>query len=64
MKLARLCALAAAGFMAAAPALAEHVVPLLSYRTGPYAPNGIPFADGWTRTTFTLAERARRRHRR
>jgi branched-chain amino acid transport system substrate-binding protein len=32
----------------AAPALAqnEQFFPLLVYRTGPYAPNGIPFADG------------------
>ena len=48
-------ALAAAGVMAlAAPALAEgeQFLPALVYRTGPYAPNGIPFADGvadyWT----------------
>ena len=33
--------------MAAAPALAELVIPSLSYRTGPYAANGIPFADGY-----------------
>jgi branched-chain amino acid transport system substrate-binding protein len=38
----------------AAPALAqgEQFLPSLVYRTGPYAPNGIPFADGvadyWT----------------
>jgi branched-chain amino acid transport system substrate-binding protein len=38
----------------AAPALAdgEQFLPALVYRTGPYAPNGIPFADGvadyWT----------------
>ena len=32
----------------AAPALAqnEQFFPLLVYRTGPYAPNGIPFANG------------------
>ena len=48
-------ALAAAGVAAlAAPALAEgeQFLPALVYRTGPYAPNGIPFADGvadyWT----------------
>ncbi|MGE3064717.1 MAG: ABC transporter substrate-binding protein [Hyphomicrobiaceae bacterium] len=42
-------AAAAAGFAAlAAPALAqnEQFLPALVYRTGPYAPNGIPFADG------------------
>ncbi|HEX6000392.1 MAG TPA: ABC transporter substrate-binding protein [Hyphomicrobiaceae bacterium] len=48
-------ALAAAGLTAlAAPVLAdgEQFLPALVYRTGPYAPNGIPFADGvadyWT----------------
>src|SRR4029077_2963326 len=32
----------------AAPALAQNVqfIPHLVYRTGPYAPNGIPFANG------------------
>jgi len=45
-------ALVAAGLGAAAmavPAMAqqnEQFFPLLVYRTGPYAPNGIPFADG------------------
>ncbi len=58
MKLAKVCALAAAGFLAAAPALAgELVVPLLSYRTGPYAPNGIPTADGFTDYFTLLNER-------
>ena len=35
------------------PASAELVFPSLSYRTGPYAPNGIPFADGYS-DYFTL----------
>jgi len=44
--------LAAFGFaMAAEQALAQKVneqfIPRLVYRTGPYAPNGIPFADGY-----------------
>ncbi|MBV0913744.1 ABC transporter substrate-binding protein [Anianabacter salinae] len=43
----KLAALALGAVMAAAPALAELVVPSLSYRTGPYAANGIPFADGY-----------------
>lgn len=30
----------------APPALAELVIPWLSYRTGPYSPSGIPVADG------------------
>ena len=29
------------------PVLADLVFPSLSYRTGPYAANGIPFADGY-----------------
>ena len=46
MKL-KLATMALAGLMAAAPAMADLVFPSLSYRTGPYAPNGIPFADGY-----------------
>ncbi|MEM6312141.1 MAG: ABC transporter substrate-binding protein [Pseudomonadota bacterium] len=42
-----------AAVMAAAPAMADLVMPLLSYRTGPYAANGIPFADGF-QDYFTL----------
>jgi branched-chain amino acid transport system substrate-binding protein len=34
------------GVTTAASAAAEVFVPLLAYRTGPYAPNGIPFGDG------------------
>jgi len=38
----------AGSFAAAAPVAAqEQFVPLLVYRTGPYAPNGIPLADGF-----------------
>jgi branched-chain amino acid transport system substrate-binding protein len=32
--------------LAAGPALAQHLLPSFVYRTGPYAPSGIPFADG------------------
>jgi branched-chain amino acid transport system substrate-binding protein len=28
-------------------AQSEQFIPRLVYRTGPYAPNGIPFADGY-----------------
>lgn len=49
----RLTALALAAAMAAGPAMAELVFPSLSYRTGPYAANGIPFADGYA-DYFTL----------
>ncbi|GAB4385890.1 ABC transporter substrate-binding protein [Albidovulum sp.] len=46
--------LAAAALLAAAtPAMADLVIPSLSYRTGPYAPGGIPFADGY-QDYFTL----------
>ncbi len=37
----------------ATPAAADLVFPSLDYRTGPYAPNGIPFADGYA-DYFTL----------
>lgn len=52
MKL-KLATLALGAVMAAAPAMAELVFPSLSYRTGPYAANGIPFADGY-QDYFTL----------
>ena len=49
MKLTKLAIAAATALAVAAPAFAgELVMPLLSYRTGAYAPNGIPFADGVT----------------
>ena len=41
----------------AAPALADIVVPNLSYRTGPYAANGIPYADGFNDYMTLLNER-------
>lgn len=43
----KLGTLAVAGIMAASPVLADLVFPSLSYRTGPYAAGGIPFADGY-----------------
>ncbi|QGX96948.1 ABC transporter permease [Roseovarius faecimaris] len=43
----------AAAMMAAAPALADLVIVDTSYRTGPYAANGIPFSDGY-QDYFTL----------
>ena len=39
-----------AGLLNASSAYAqakEQFFPVLSYRTGPYAPNGIPWADGY-----------------
>src|SRR5436309_5473715 len=52
MYLAKLAVLAAAvaGFglgVHSAAAQNEQFIPRLVYRTGPYAPNGIPFADGY-----------------
>jgi len=47
MKLKKLAAAAALALAAASPAMADLVFPSMSYRTGPYAVNGIPFADGF-----------------
>ena len=44
---------AVAAVMAAGPAMAELVIPDLSYRTGAYAASGIPFSDGY-QDYFTL----------
>ncbi|MBY5972664.1 ABC transporter substrate-binding protein [Ferrimonas balearica] len=49
-------ALLAAGVIAG-PAAAELVFPDLSYRTGPYAANGIPFSDGYQDYLTLLNER-------
>ncbi len=59
MKL-NLATLALAGTLAAVgtgPALADLVLPSLSYRTGPYAANGIPFADAYADYFTLLNER-------
>jgi branched-chain amino acid transport system substrate-binding protein len=53
MKIKSLGAVAFAAIIGASPALAEMVFPSLSYRTGAYAANGIPFADGYE-DYFTL----------
>lgn len=47
MKMKTLAALALAGSMAAGTAMADLVIPDLSYRTGPYAAGGVPFSDGY-----------------
>ena len=49
----RLITAAAVAMMTAAPAMAELVIPDLSYRTGPFAAGGIPFSDGY-QDYFTL----------
>ena len=46
-----------AGFMAATPVMAELVFSALSYRTGAYGNNGIPFADGYLDYFTLLQER-------
>ncbi|MEX0337766.1 MAG: ABC transporter substrate-binding protein [Arenibacterium sp.] len=43
--------------MAASPVMADLVFPSLSYRTGPYAAGGIPFADGYADYFTLLNER-------
>jgi len=54
MKMTRLAAAIAAATMAAGPVLAQELFfPNMSYRTGPFAPGGIPFADGYA-DYFTL----------
>ncbi|GIL02307.1 MAG: ABC transporter permease [Alphaproteobacteria bacterium] len=56
MKLKTL-ALAAVLAVGSGPALADLLFPSFSYRTGPYAPNGIPFADGYADYFTLLNER-------
>ena len=56
MKL-KLATTALAAVMAAAPVMADLVFPSLSYRTGPYAAGGIPFADGYADYFTLLNER-------
>ncbi|MEM7241485.1 MAG: ABC transporter substrate-binding protein [Pseudomonadota bacterium] len=53
MTLKKLTTTTLAATLAASTAMADLVFPSLSYRTGPYAANGIPFADGYA-DYFTL----------
>jgi branched-chain amino acid transport system substrate-binding protein len=46
-----------AATLAATTAMADLVIPDLSYRTGPYAANGIPFSDGYQDYLTLLNER-------
>ena len=46
-----------AALMAASPVMADLVFPSLSYRTGPYAAGGIPFADGYSDYFTMINER-------
>ena len=47
MKMKSLATMALVATMGAAPAMADLVIPDLSYRTGPYAAGGTPFSDGY-----------------
>ncbi len=47
MKSLKIAALAVGAVALTAPAFADLVFPSLSYRTGPYAAGGIPYADGY-----------------
>ncbi|WP_424987420.1 ABC transporter substrate-binding protein [Microbulbifer sp. S227A] len=53
----KLTTLALGAVLAAGPALADLVFPSMSYRTGPYAAGGIPFADGYADYFTLLNER-------
>ncbi|MCX8952658.1 ABC transporter substrate-binding protein [Ruegeria sp. NA] len=53
----KLATVALSALMAAGPAMADLVFPSLSYRTGPYAAGGIPFADGYADYFTLLNER-------
>ena len=58
MKMTRLAATIAATMIATGPALAETLhFPSLSYRTGPFAAGGIPFADGYSDYLTLINER-------
>ncbi|QBF30369.1 ABC transporter substrate-binding protein [Thalassococcus sp. S3] len=53
----KLTSMALCAVMAAGPVMADLVFPSLSYRTGPYAAGGIPFADGYADYFTMLNER-------
>jgi len=57
MRHVKLAAAAAVALMTAVPAMADLVIPSLSYRTGAYGPNGIPVADGFADYLTLLNER-------
>ena len=52
-----IAALGLAGSEAPAQAQNEQFIPALVYRTGPYAPNGIPFANGYADYLAMVNER-------
>ncbi len=57
MKFTKMAAVSVAALMTATPVLADLVFPSLSYRTGPFAAGGIPYADGFADYMTLLNER-------
>lgn len=57
MKVLKIAGLALSLTVASGAAIADLVFPSLSYRTGPYAVNGIPFADGYADYMTLVNER-------
>ncbi|MEM9231498.1 MAG: ABC transporter substrate-binding protein [Pseudomonadota bacterium] len=57
MKFKSIATASVALVLGASPVLADLVFPSLSYRTGPYAAGGIPFADGYADYFTLLNER-------
>lgn len=57
MKMMKLVAALAATLVAAPVAAQDLHFPMLNYRTGPYAPGGIPFADGYQDYLTLINER-------
>jgi len=58
MRMTRLAAAIAVATTAAMPVLAQDLhFPMLNYRTGPFAPGGIPFADGYQDYLTLVQER-------
>lgn len=53
----KFAALVAAAIATSTPAMADLVIPNLSYRTGPFAAGGIPYADGFADFFTLLNER-------
>ena len=58
---AAIAALGLASLDATAQPRNEQFIPALVYRTGPYAPNGIPFANGYADYLAMINERDMRR---
>ncbi|MBT2132213.1 ABC transporter substrate-binding protein [Aliiroseovarius lamellibrachiae] len=57
MTFKRVAAASVAALMVASPVMADLVFPSLSYRTGPFAAGGIPYADGFADYMTLLNER-------